>query len=123
MGGHKGGRKRIPTALHLLQGGRKKTHRPMPVGEPMPPALIPKCPKHLDAEARKEWRRIGRMLLAVRVITELDRAVLTVYCQSWSEYVRACEALLADLGQVTDLDFVANAHGAGQRRQLAGDGA
>ena len=89
MGGRKGGRKRIPTVLHLLQGGSKKTHRPMPIGEPMPPAIIPKCPKHLDQEARKEWRRIARELEPLGMLAKIDMAVLASYCQAYSMWASA----------------------------------
>ena len=84
MGGHKGGRKRIPTALHLLQGGRKKTHRPLPPNEPHPPAIIPKCPKHLDAEARKEWRRYSKLLGPLGILTNIDGPVFDVLCSNLS---------------------------------------
>ena len=87
------GRKALPSRIIELRGGTRYTHRPARAQEPRPPERLPPCPRHLDKRARKEWRRIGRMLLEVRVITELDRAVLTVYCQSWSEYVRACEEI------------------------------
>jgi P27 family predicted phage terminase small subunit len=91
MGGHKGGRKRKPTILHLLEGGSKKTHRPMPIGEPMPPAFIPKCPRHLDKEARKEWRRMARELEPLGLLTGLDKAIFASYCQAWSTWVFATE--------------------------------
>ena len=89
MGGHKGGRKRIPTVLHILQGGKKKTHRPLPPDEPKPPPVIPKCPKHLDHEARKEWRRMAKELEPLGLLTGLDKAVFASYCQAWSIWVEA----------------------------------
>lgn len=85
------GRKPIPSKIIALRGGRSYTHRPPRENEPMPPEKLPPCPKHLTGVARKEWRRVGRLLMAVRVISELDRAILTGYCQSWAEYVAACE--------------------------------
>lgn len=89
MGGRKGGRKRKPTILHLLEGGRKKTHRPLPENEPHPPAEIPKCPRHLDKEARKEWRRMAKELGPLGLLTGLDKAVFASYCQAWSTWVAA----------------------------------
>ena len=87
------GRKPIPSNIVLLRGGRRLTHRPPRAEEPRPPERMPPCPRQLDKAARKEWRRIGKLLMAVRVITELDRAVLTIYSQAWSEYVHACEEI------------------------------
>jgi len=89
MGGRKGGRKRLPTRLHQLQGGRKKTHRPMPKNEPMPPAIIPECPEHLDEEARKEWQRMVTELEPLGMLTNLDKAIFASYCQAWSTWVFA----------------------------------
>ena len=89
MGGRKGGRKRKPTILHRLEGGSKKTHRPLPQNEPHPPAIIPKCPRHLDKEARKEWRRVARELEPLGMLTNLDMAVLASYCQAYSMWATA----------------------------------
>lgn len=89
MGGRSGGRKRIPTALHVLQGGRKKTHRSLPENEPHPPIAIPKCPRHLDKEARKEWRRMARELEPLGLLTNLDKAIFASYCQAWSMWISA----------------------------------
>lgn len=93
MGGRKGGRKPIPTCIHVLQGGRAKTHRPLPENEPKPPAVIPKCPRHLDAEARKEWRRSTKELEPLGMLTKLDMAVLASYCQSFSTWAKATEQI------------------------------
>ena len=83
------GRKSIPSKIIDLRGGTDLTHRPPRNQEPTPPEKMPTCPRHLDSEARKEWRRAGKVLMSVGLLTELDRAVLAGYCQSWSEYVFA----------------------------------
>jgi P27 family predicted phage terminase small subunit len=100
MGGHSGGRKRIPTALHVLQGGRKKTHRALPQNEPHPPAIIPKCPKHLDPEARKEWRRASKILETLGLLTGLDMAVFAGYCHHWSVWIQTCEKVRENGGWI-----------------------
>jgi P27 family predicted phage terminase small subunit len=91
MGGRKGGRKRIPTAIHVLQGGRKKSHRPLPKNEPKPPPVIPGCPKHLDKEAKDEWERMSKELLPLGLLTSIDKAIFASYCQAWSTWVEATE--------------------------------
>jgi len=83
------GRKTIPSKIIELRGGTTHTHRPPRNDEPEPPERMPSCPRHLDKEARKEWRRTAKILKQIGLLTELDRAVLTGYCQSWSEYVSA----------------------------------
>lgn len=83
------GRKRIPTKIHILQGGKSKTHRDLNDSEPMPPEKIPRCPKHLDKEARKEWRRASKLLQDVGLLTDLDMAVLAGYCDAYSQWAQA----------------------------------
>ncbi|QQA41474.1 phage terminase small subunit P27 family [Pelagovum pacificum] len=52
---------------------------------------VPRCPDHLDADARKEWRRLARTLHEAGILTVADRAAFAAYCQSyslWAEAVR-----------------------------------
>ena len=81
------GRKSIPTKIIELRGGTAHTHKKPRDQEPQPPVKMPSCPKHLDKEARKEWRRTGKILNSIGLLSDLDRAVLAGYCQWWSEYV------------------------------------
>ena len=64
-----------------------------------PPVRLPACPPHLQGEARKEWRRIGRKLLACGLLTEIDGAALALYCQAWARWIEA-EANLVRYGTV-----------------------
>ena len=85
------GRKSTPSKILELRGGVLHSHQKKGIRdqEPTPPEKMPSCPHHLDAEARKEWQRTGKILLSIGLLTDLDRAVLAGYCQSWSEYVSA----------------------------------
>lgn len=76
-----------PTALKVIEG----TFRPdrAPVREPKPKVAAPAKPKGLTQRASREWDRVVPQLLAVRVLTELDLAVLVGYCESWSLYWKA----------------------------------
>jgi P27 family predicted phage terminase small subunit len=49
----------------------------------------PECPGHLDAEAKREWRRLVKMLLRVRILTEADGLVLANLCPACSTLVKA----------------------------------
>lgn len=93
------GRKPIPSKIIELRGGSEHTHRPMNDQEPKPPEKLPPCPRHLDKEARKEWRRAGKVLMEIGLLSDLDRAVFAGYCQSWSEYVSAT-VKVQDMGTV-----------------------
>ena len=60
---------------------------------------LPACPPHLQGEARKEWSRVGRKLLAFGLVTDIDRSALAIYCQAWARWVEA-EQQLAKYGTV-----------------------
>ncbi|MEO0360247.1 MAG: phage terminase small subunit P27 family [Pseudomonadota bacterium] len=60
---------------------------------PEPPCAQPRCPGHLSAVARKEWRRLAGPLHAMGVVTVADRAALAAYRQSYARWVEAEEKL------------------------------
>src|SRR5262245_43956561 len=57
---------------------------------------LPKPPKHLDAEARKEWKRIIPILPG---IDAREMALLSIYCQAWSRVVK-CETQINKNGLI-----------------------
>lgn len=84
------GRKPIPNRLKRLRGNPGK--RPLSA-EPSFPAGVPSAPKWLSPEAKKEWRRVAKLLEAARLITLADRPTLTAYCVAWDELREATEML------------------------------
>jgi P27 family predicted phage terminase small subunit len=74
--------------------GKRKLNQnePKPMG-------IPRCPSHLDKLAKAEWVRISKELIAVGLLTSMDRAALAAYCAAWSRWV-AAEANIAKYGTV-----------------------
>lgn len=71
-----------------------------PKHKPKPGALtrgalnaLPRCPSHLNAVARKEWRRLATPLHNAGILTLADRAALAAYCQSYARWVEAEEKL------------------------------
>ena len=80
------GRRPKPTALKELQGnpGKRAINRnePKPIG-------VPRCPSHLDDGAKKEWARISKELIAIGLLTSVDRAALAAYCSSYSRWAEA----------------------------------
>lgn len=93
------GRKPIPSKIHLLQGGKEKTHRAENKQEPKPKAEIPKCPKHLDKEARQEWNRMVKELEPLGLLTNLDKTVFAIYCESFSTWAQASRKI-QEMGMV-----------------------
>lgn len=57
--------------------------------EPQPRQGVPTCPKHLDAEAKREWKRMLNYLGTGLSPLPVDRAMLAAYCAAWSRWVAA----------------------------------
>ena len=93
MSGVKGqsGRKPKPTSLKLLQGNPGK--RRLNDHEPHPAPRLPRPPEHLGEEAKKEWRRAGRFLLQLGLVSDIDRAAFAAYCTAFGRWIEAEEAL------------------------------
>lgn len=85
------GRKPKPTAQKQLEGNPGK--RPFNVLEPQIPEAALRCPSHLDAIARTEWKRLAPLLKQAKQVTAVDRAVLAGYCTAWSAYVTSDSAV------------------------------
>ena len=83
------GRKSIPSKIIEMRGGTDLTHRPKNTQEPTPPEKMPRCPAHLDKLARTEWKRAGKVLQSVGLITELDMMILAAYCEAYSRWIQA----------------------------------
>lgn len=73
--------------------------RPLNRREPKLASTLPPCPRHLSAEAKREWRRMGGELARMGVVTAVDRAALAAYCQAWARWVDA-EGQVARLGTI-----------------------
>lgn len=86
-----------PTALKRLKGNPGK--RALNDSEPRPAATMPRCPSHLQGEARAEWKRVAKTLHQSGLLTQVDRTALAIYCQAWARWVKA-EAQVARHGEV-----------------------
>lgn len=75
-----------PTELRLLEGNR--SHRPIP-NNPDPEKVFPKPPKWLDRTGKKEWRKRGKELYNLGLLTILDLPAFGIYCDMYSEYEQA----------------------------------
>ena len=88
-----------PTALKLLEGnpGKQKLNK----NEPMPkvPDVIPKPPKRLLPEAKKEWKRLAASLEAMGVLTMADLTAFAGYCQAYARW-REAEDFITQHGSI-----------------------
>jgi P27 family predicted phage terminase small subunit len=83
------GRKPKPTNLKLIQG-TYRADRANP-SEPKPRAVIPPCPKFLQGEARKQYKKTAKKLARIGLMTELDDMALAMLCAGWQELLDATD--------------------------------
>ena len=83
------GRKPKPTAIKELEGNPGK--RKLNEYEPRPERKAPQCPKWLEPEAKKEWKRLARAMEQMGVLTQLDMASFAGYCQAYARWKEAEE--------------------------------
>ena len=50
---------------------------------------MPRCPEHVRGEARLEWHRTGKRLVAERRMAHVFKAAFAAYCVSWGRWVEA----------------------------------
>lgn len=81
------GRRPLPTAVKELRGNPGK--RKLNEAEPVPAAGEPEMPKGLSEGAAAEWNRILPGLMAMRIITPVDRATLAAYCYAYDIWMQA----------------------------------
>lgn len=91
------GRKPKPTALKVLEGNPGK--RQLNLNEPEPIAKAPSCPKWLEPEAKKEWRRLSKKMERLGILTEVDMAAFAGYCQAYARW-KAAEEFISKHGAI-----------------------
>lgn len=89
------GRRPQPTALTILKGN--PGGRPLPANEPKAPPHLPTAPSYLCDVAKAEWRKTGKRLLAMGIMTDIDTSALAAYCQAFARWVEA-EQMLNERG-------------------------
>ena len=83
------GRKPTPTAIKELEGNPGK--RTLNDKEPKPAKKAPPCPKWLEPEAKKEWRRLAKQMESIGILTDVDMAAFASYCQAYARWKEAEE--------------------------------
>lgn len=72
---------------------------PATVERPKAPPGIPVAPTWLDPEGAAEWRRVAKGLDNMGILGTIDRAVLAMWCETWSVWNRARRDLRAAAGR------------------------
>lgn len=101
------GPKPLPANVHLLRGNPSKKSAAELRDGLSPDVEIPKPPRHLKGEALKEWKRVSVELEKLGLVSQIDRAVLAMYCTAWGRYVDA-EAKILELGERGLVDVTPN---------------
>lgn len=98
------GRKAKPAVLKDLEGN--PGHRPISRGGPQPaaPTRTPRVPSFLNEHAKKEWRRMVKLLVRLRLYTDVDRAALAMYCQVYGRWVAAELELEKKIGRAGSVE-------------------
>ena len=77
--------KPLPTALKILKG-ETRTER-LNKNEPKPQPVMPECPIELNERARAVWDGLGKILVRLGILTEVDGLAFAALCQEWARYV------------------------------------
>lgn len=85
------GRKPTPTALKVLEGNPGK--RKLNDREPKPKKRAPSCPQWLEPDAKAEWKRLAKKMTELGILTEVDMASFSGYCQAYARWKEAEEFL------------------------------
>lgn len=100
------GRRPLPTATRIAEGEsvtRGRGHsRPIEGDDIQPDHVMPEMPKGMSKSARREWRRMSKILFRMGVLTEIDGKALAAYCEAYAQ----AEIALRDVavnGQVTEI--------------------
>jgi P27 family predicted phage terminase small subunit len=80
-----------PTHLKLVQGNPGR--RPLNQNEPQPRRKMPSPPPELNDDAKREWRRVAKDLHSLGLLTWIDRAAMSAYCQAYGRWIVAERAV------------------------------
>lgn len=83
------------TTRHMTVAERQEKQQAEDMISSVSSAEIMKPPSWLSKVAKEEWKRILPQLLSIDIVGNLDLANIAGYCQAYSNYRRATEALNA----------------------------
>jgi P27 family predicted phage terminase small subunit len=88
---------KTPTSVLKLRGSASKVSARR--NEPMPKktSALPRKPEHLQGDAGKFYKTVGKKLLNMGVLTVVDHEALIVMCEEYAQYKEAdklCKTLI-----------------------------
>lgn len=86
-----------PSEQKKLEGTYRKDRAAR--NEPKPKVMIPRAPEWLNVVALKEYKRVAKILVATRVLTEADSTALAAYAFQYDKWLEA-EAMVKVEGAV-----------------------
>lgn len=92
------GPKPTPSAIKQARGtfrADRAVNEATPLGKPTCPSWM------VDKDARREFRRLAKLLGDMRLTGAADANVLVRYCTSWVRWRRVAQVLLANAGAET----------------------
>lgn len=99
------GPKPLPANVRAFTGTAHRPLRAADLADGVHPEVgLPPMPRHMSPEARKEWRRITPLLLELNLLTQIDRAALSIYCRTWGRLEQVERALGARQAQLIGED-------------------
>jgi P27 family predicted phage terminase small subunit len=102
------GRRPLPTNVKKLRGnpGKRKLNDAEPKVETRPPEMPPDLPEL----AQTEWKAIVPLLLALKVLSEVDGKALAAYCFAYARWMQA-ESEIERLGIVVEEPILGGGQG------------
>ncbi len=90
------GRRAKPIELYVLGNKHKKSKSEVTARQQAEQALRPPSskltpPKWLDKAAKKEWRRIVKLMEGLGILTDVDVDILAAYCDAVVRYAEASQ--------------------------------
>jgi P27 family predicted phage terminase small subunit len=77
----------LPTNLHIIKGNPSKIPAARLNDALRPKVAIPDRPDYLLADAQTEWDRITPELKQLHIISQIDLAAVSMYCQLYAQWV------------------------------------
>lgn len=79
------GRTPKPRALRVLHGNPGKRPLPKKINTPTS-KTVPPAPRSLSNDAKKEWKRIAKLLHGAGLLTKIDMSALEAYCTVYARW-------------------------------------
>jgi P27 family predicted phage terminase small subunit len=86
--GRKGGNQAATEADRILSG-QTRSDRPFAGTDLEPLEKLPSVPAYLGKIAKKEWRKIGRQMIAEKTLMKCQIGALEAYCTAYAMFVVA----------------------------------